>query len=112
MPLWVKMIMAYILELEKHFESCTFYINSNLPPNANLYPVKKKFSFTVLLTILSLVAFAQWPKEIQTKNGTTITVYQPQPESMKGNKLDGRAAFSAQEKGSSDPLFGVFWFTT
>src|SRR5688572_9030911 len=55
---------------------------------------------------------AQWPKEIQTKNGTTITVYQPQPESMKGNKLDGRAAFSAQEKGSSDPLFGVFWFTT
>ena len=69
-----------------------------------------------ILTIFSLLlgtvtVFAQWPKELNTKNGTVITVYQPQPETMKGNKLEGRAAFSAQEKTSSDPLFGVFWFT-
>ncbi|HEU5290424.1 MAG TPA: hypothetical protein VFU05_07280, partial [Cyclobacteriaceae bacterium] len=73
--------------------------------------MKKKISFTVLLAFLSLAAFAQWPKEIKAKNGTVINVYQPQPESMNGNKLDGRAAFSAQEKPESDLIFGVFWYT-
>src|SRR3982750_1705183 len=56
-------------------------------------------------------AFAQWPKDIKTTNETVITVYQPQPESMNGNKLEGRAAFSAKEKTGNDLLFGVFWFT-
>lgn len=63
-----------------------------------------------LLICLCFNAFSQWPREIKTKNETIITVYQPQPESMNGIKLDGRAAFSAQEKGSADPLFGVFWY--
>lgn len=57
------------------------------------------------------MAFAQWPKEITTKSGVLITVYQPQPESMSGAKLDGRAAFSVQEKSDSDLIFGVFWYT-
>jgi hypothetical protein len=73
--------------------------------------VKKILLFFTLLLVFQLT-FAQWPKEIQTKNGTTITVYQPQPEAMKGNKVEGRAAFSAQEKSSNDPLFGVFWYTS
>lgn len=68
-------------------------------------------TLTLLLACISVAAFAQWPKEIKTKNETVITVYQPQPEAMTGNKLEGRAAFSAQEKGSADPFFGVFWFT-
>lgn len=71
----------------------------------------KKSLVLLSLLLVAVAAFGQWPKEIQTKNGTVVTVYQPQPESIKGNKLDGRAAFSAQEKGAADPLFGVFWFT-
>ena len=70
-----------------------------------------KTTLTFLFVCFFFSAFAQWPKEIKTKNETIITVYQPQPEAMKGNKLDGRSAFSAKEKASSDPLFGVFWFT-
>lgn len=73
--------------------------------------MKIKILITLVLAFFCIDALAQWPKEIQAINGTVITVYQPQPESMKGNKLDGRAAFSAQEKTSNDPLFGVFWFT-
>lgn len=72
---------------------------------------KKTLLFIWLFIGLCFAARAQWPKEIQTKNGTAITVYQPQPEVMNGNKLDGRAAFSAKERASTDPLFGVFWFT-
>jgi hypothetical protein len=64
-----------------------------------------------MLLCVGTNALAQWPKEIKTKNETVITVYQPQPESMSGNKLEGRAAFSAKEKTSDDLLFGVFWFT-
>lgn len=66
--------------------------------------------FLFLLTTLPLLA--QWPKEIKAKNGAVITVYQPQPESMKGDQLKGRAAFSAQEKTGDDLIFGVFWYTS
>lgn len=73
-------------------------------------------SFITIITLGCIVfashtTYAQWPKEIVTKGGATISVYQPQPESMKGDKLEGRAAFSAVEKASGDPVFGVFWYT-
>lgn len=71
--------------------------------------LKKTLPFFLVCVCFS--AFAQWPKVIKTKNETVITVYQPQPESMTGIKLEGRAAFSAHERTSPDPLFGVFWFT-
>ncbi|HEX5168926.1 MAG TPA: hypothetical protein VFW11_07115 [Cyclobacteriaceae bacterium] len=73
----------------------------------------KKSLITLPICILITVSwtFAQWPKEITTKGGTLITVYQPQPESMKGSVLDGRAAFSVQEKSAGDLIFGVFWYT-
>ena len=70
---------------------------------------------TILLVCFALLgthAYAQWPKEIKAKNGALITVYQPQSESMKGDKLDGRAAFSAQEKPTDELIFGVFWYTS
>lgn len=74
--------------------------------------MKKVFQvFILLLFVAPPAAWAQWPKEINTKNGALITVYQPQHEAMKGNKLEGRAAFSALEKGATEPVFGVFWFT-
>ncbi|MDL5048711.1 hypothetical protein QQ054_22115 [Oscillatoria amoena NRMC-F 0135] len=73
--------------------------------------MKSKRVILFSFLIFSTSAFAQWPKEITARNGTVITVYQPQPEAMKGNKLEGRAAFSALEKGTTEPVFGVFWFT-
>ncbi len=70
--------------------------------------------FPVVLWFLILpvsAALAQWPRDITTKNGAVVTVYQPQPESLKGDKLDGRNAFSAVEKPGDEPVFGVFWYT-
>jgi len=68
----------------------------------------------LLITLLSLFILqsvsAEWPKEIKAKNGALITIYQPQPESMKGVQLKGRAAFSVQEKPDSELIFGVFWY--
>ncbi len=66
----------------------------------------------VLLTFLlaAFCASAQWPKDITTKNGAVITVYQPQHEKLTGDKLEGRAAFSAVEAPGAEPVFGVFWY--
>ena len=57
-------------------------------------------------------ALAQWPKDITTKNGAVITIYQPQPEKLTGNNLEGRAAFSVVETKGAEPVFGVFWYST
>jgi hypothetical protein len=51
-----------------------------------------------------------WPQEITGDKGT-ITIYQPQPESLIGNQLKARAAMSFQLKDSSEPVFGAIWFT-
>src|SRR6185369_1642002 len=40
-----------------------------------------------------------------------INIYQPQPESLNGNKLEGRTAFSAKAMAGDELIFGVFWFT-
>lgn len=58
------------------------------------------------------VAFAQnqWPKKIDVPNKGIITIYQPQPEALNGNKLTGRAAVSYTQKGSTDATFGAMWF--
>ena len=40
-----------------------------------------------------------------------IIVYQPQPESLDGNQLTGRAAMSILVDGSEEQMFGTFWFT-
>ena len=49
-----------------------------------------------------------WPKIIE-KDEIKITVYQPQPESLDGNLLKVRAAFSAKNNTMKDPVFGVMW---
>ena len=62
------------------------------------------------LLILSAAATAiDWPQEVTTEEGT-IVVYQPQPESLQGNTLKGRAAMSLELKDREDPIFGAFWF--
>jgi len=51
-----------------------------------------------------------WPQEVTVPEGT-IVIYQPQPESLQGNVLKGRAAMSLELAGSKAPIFGAFWFT-
>ena len=50
-----------------------------------------------------------WPKDI-VKGETTVTLYQPQLDSLGGNILKGRSAFSITKK-DKKPVFGTFWFT-
>ncbi|MEQ1883253.1 MAG: hypothetical protein ABL878_20050, partial [Burkholderiales bacterium] len=70
------------------------------------------FAAIVVTTTWSFAAQAlvNWPQEVAAPEGT-IVVYQPQPESLKGNVLTGRAAMSLELKNRKEPVFGAFWFT-
>lgn len=52
-----------------------------------------------------------WPKVINAANGE-ITVYQPQPETLDGIILSGRAAVAVKHKDAKRPTFGAIWITT
>jgi len=62
-----------------------------------------------------LLAEGNWPKSIKTAKAD-ILIYQPQPDSMKGNHLYSRAAVSLTAAKSQNPVFGAVWmdatFTT
>src|SRR5512135_3507969 len=69
-----------------------------------------------LVAVAALLAPAQaqdvgWPREIRTPS-VTITIYQLQPERFRNNVLTGRAAISLTQHGKTEPVFGVFWFTS
>jgi hypothetical protein len=51
-----------------------------------------------------------WPVVLVAQAGP-IEIYQPQPESMTGNTVKARAAFSLTRTGSNAPVFGAVWFT-
>src|SRR5512139_1140271 len=51
-----------------------------------------------------------WPQDFSTKEGK-LTVYQPQLEAFKADKVNARAAVAVQRKGEKEPVFGVFWFS-
>jgi hypothetical protein len=76
---------------------------------------KKWFSMirSLLLCVIMLTraAYAQeaWPKELAASDGTLVMVYQPEPETLKGNILTYRAAISVKEKNRPEPAFGTFW---
>ncbi|MEI8005769.1 MAG: hypothetical protein WCI48_06150 [Bacteroidota bacterium] len=78
----------------------------------------KRMSIFILGLGLSIMMMAQtkletpsnWPKQISTTNGK-ILVYQPQPDSLVGIKLYGRAAVSYTRNGQT-PIFGAIWFQT
>jgi hypothetical protein len=78
-------------------------------------PVATSFTLGVqtallLLALLSMPAHAvDWPQEVAADEGV-IVVYQPQPDSLKGNTLTGRSAMSLQVK-DQEPIFGAFWFS-
>ena len=65
-----------------------------------------------MIAVFSSKGFTQdhWPQEFAIQNGK-ISVYQPQLESYKGDKIKGRAALSMQKKGAKEPVFGVVWFS-
>lgn len=50
----------------------------------------------------------QWPREIETKD-YLVTVYQPQPESIENNIIEGRMAISVKP-GEKEMLFCAAWF--
>ena len=76
----------------------------------------KKFTHHSLLLSACLMVFGftrasdDWPKLINTDR-SQIRVYQPEPESFKGNILMFRSAISVLENGSNEPVFGAFWGT-
>src|ERR1700728_681455 len=73
------------------------------------------FAFLVPLSIClfpsnSSSAQDQWPQTLNASDGSAIRIYEPQPESFKGNILKGRAAFSVSRPGdTAAALFGTFW---
>ena len=70
-------------------------------------------SFLLLLTLLMVsgvqaVELDVWPREVALSSGS-ITVYQPQIESLEKNILKGRAAMAYHGPGDKAPVFGVAW---
>lgn len=68
------------------------------------------FMGLILFAPLLICAQQEWPKEIDASNGGLITIYQPQPETLNGNKLTGRFAVSFRKTATAEPVFGVAWF--
>jgi hypothetical protein len=52
-----------------------------------------------------------WPREITVPEGE-IVVYQPQPDSMVGDRVTGRAAVAVTPAGSEEAAFGTVWLST
>jgi hypothetical protein len=84
--------------------------------------VNKLFMRRIILFCLSVVAvmastsiYAQsdggWPKTT-VSNGSTVVVYQPQPDNFSNNQFSGRAAVSVQQSGDKTPTFGVAWINS
>jgi hypothetical protein len=51
-----------------------------------------------------------WPRQLEV-GGNVILVYQPQPDTWEGNRLEARAAFSVRSAGRAEPAFGVIGLT-
>jgi hypothetical protein len=62
------------------------------------------------LPVGSRAADSGWPRQFDSPSGKFI-IYQPQPETLNGDVLTGRTAFSLQRSGDTEPSFGVLWFT-
>ena len=74
-----------------------------------------RFRFSLMLLLLSatvsLHAQDIWPKDLTISGGGKITIYQPQPESLTGNKITGRAAVSFRKTEKAEPVFGAIFYT-
>ena len=68
------------------------------------------FLFSLLLTPqLHSEELKEWPRDVKVSSGS-ITIYQPQVESLEDNILKGRAAIAYHGQGEG-PVFGAVWFT-
>ena len=68
-------------------------------------------SALLMLVIAQFSSAGNWPQELPVEGGT-IVVYQPQPEELNGKTLKGRAAMSIEMESRTEPIYGVFWFTS
>ncbi len=75
--------------------------------------------YSVVIVLLLFAVFArplkakedtklEWPKEILVP-GYRVVIYQPQVDSLKGDKLTGRAALSIRAEGKEELVFGALW---
>ncbi|RZK47267.1 MAG: hypothetical protein EOO94_01045, partial [Pedobacter sp.] len=73
--------------------------------------VKSTILAALLGVLVGFTAQAQetWPKVLKGSDGSTIKLYQFQPESFSNNQLKANAAISVTKAGSSDPVFGAAW---
>ena len=62
----------------------------------------------LMLTLHANLHAADWPREIDSPQGT-ITIYQPQIDSYKGNSMSARAAISVTARDATEPVFGAVW---
>ncbi len=72
--------------------------------------------FTLLLSLLFTPQLYSeevndWPRDVKVSSGT-ITIYQPQVESLEGNILKGRTAIAYHASGGDSPVFGAAWLTS
>ncbi len=51
----------------------------------------------------------RWPRSLTVSDGSLVKIYEIQPESLQGNTLKARAAFSFSGRDGKDPAFGTFW---
>lgn len=70
-----------------------------------------KHPVLMFLLLCTFAARAQdnWPKQLPLANGGKIIIYQPQPESLTGDKVHARAAVSVTTGAQAEPVFGVIW---
>jgi hypothetical protein len=79
------------------------------------FQMKWVIIFVIVITAVGVCfrisgAQDQWPQEFVGPEGK-IVIYQPQLDSYKGDKIEGRAAISVQKKHAKEPVFGVVWFS-
>jgi hypothetical protein len=53
---------------------------------------------------------AGWPRQLLS-GATTFSIYQPQIDSWKGNRLAVRAAVAVRDSSTAGPAFGVIWLS-
>jgi len=93
----------------------TVTIYKHMKPHISYPEIKKPFLYTFMMAAMMFIVSAtfaqsnQWPKDIPLKNGGKITIYQPQPESLQGDKLAARAAVSVRKSADDEPVFGAIW---
>jgi hypothetical protein len=67
----------------------------------------------IALATMHITTYAEgpWPKDISLSNGGKLTMYEPQPESLSGDQLKGRAAVALRKSSNDEPVFGAILFS-